>query len=169
MISLAVRRLAFATEVSRLGGAPALTIASLMTCIVSSVQSRAFGCGLKTTAFPADSITIAWLITVDVGFVVGVIELITPNGTYSIRSVPKSPDIASDIRSSTPGESVTAPSFFIILCAALPMLVSCTAKSARRFAFASEASLIASMISRLLANPSLTNAACAVFRGCDSL
>ena len=124
MICFAVLRLAFATEVSRLAGPPALTIASLMTCIVSSVHSRAFGCGLKTTAFPADSIIIAWLITVDVGLVVGVIELITPNGTYSIKSVPVSPDIASDSRSSTPGERVTAPSFFITLCSAFPMFVS---------------------------------------------
>ena len=62
----------------RFGGPPAPTIARLSSWTFSTETRRAFGWTLKTPAFPAETMEMALLMIVDVGFVVGVIEPITP-------------------------------------------------------------------------------------------
>ena len=69
------------------------------------------GCGLNTTVFPPASIAMELQITVSVGFVVGAIAPITPNGQYSTNVSPSSPDKASVVKSSTPGDLTAAKRF----------------------------------------------------------
>ena len=73
------------------------------------------GCGLNTTVFPPASIAMELQITVSVGFVVGAIAPITPNGQYSTNVSPSSPDKASVVKSSTPGDLTAAKRFLITL------------------------------------------------------
>ena len=67
------------------------------------------------------------LINVSVGFVVGVIEPITPNGQYSSIVNPSCPLTALVIKSSIPGVFSAASLFFNILSSYLPIPVSSTA------------------------------------------
>ncbi|MNO82208.1 hypothetical protein D3C76_734720 [compost metagenome] len=108
-------------------GAPASSNA-LFNIVINLIETfLALGCGLKTTVFPPAIIDIELQIIVSVGFVVGVIEPITPNGQYSIKVIPLSPVIASVTRSSVPGVFSAATLFLINLCSYLPISVSSTA------------------------------------------
>ena len=65
---------------------------------------------------------------VEVGFVVGVIEPITPYGAYSVTTMPESPVTAWGSRSSGPGVLVVTSRFLITLSSALPSPVSSLAR-----------------------------------------
>ncbi len=134
----------FCTVTIRLAGAPAATSARFSSRISQWVILVALGCGLNTTELPAASMPIALLITVSVGFVVGVMAPITPYGEISIVVRPSSPDHASVVRSSVPGVSSAAARFLTILSATLPMPVCSTAARAMcsRFSGCSATSLI---------------------------
>ena len=62
-------------------GQPAASAASLIIFTVSKIQLFAPGCGENTILFPALMEMIALYITVDVGFVEGIIPATTPTGT----------------------------------------------------------------------------------------
>ncbi|MPN20469.1 hypothetical protein SDC9_167848 [bioreactor metagenome] len=66
-------------------------------------------------------------IIVSVGFVVGVIAPITPKGLSSTKVSPSSPDIASVLKSSTPGVFSKTSLFFINLYSYSPIPVSSAA------------------------------------------
>src|SRR5665811_2271044 len=77
-------RVGSAIAVMRSGGPPAVMMARLRTWMFSTETSLAFGCTLNVTALPAEIIAIELLINVDVGFVTGEIEPITPYGANSL-------------------------------------------------------------------------------------
>ena len=127
------------TVVMRFAGAPASARAALMRRMSQWVIRVARGWGLKTTALPAASMPIELLMTVSVGFVVGVIAPMTPKGENSMVVRPSSPLQASVTMSSTPGVSRAAARFLRHLSRAAPMPVSSTAASdMRRSAASSE-------------------------------
>ena len=103
------------TVVTRFAGAPASASALLIVWIMYRHTSRARGWGLNTTLFPAASIPIELQMMVSVGFVVGVIDPMTPKGEYSTKVRPSSPLIASVTKSSVPGVFSAARRFLIIL------------------------------------------------------
>ncbi len=118
------------TVTIRFGGAPAATSAWLSLRISQWLTFVARGCGLNTTALPAASMPMPLLMIVSVGFVVGVIAPITPNGEISTVVRPASPDQASVTRSSVPGVSSATARFLAILSGTLPMPVSSTVERA---------------------------------------
>src|SRR5665811_2562114 len=89
--------------VTRSGGPPAATMALLISLTFSAETRFAEGCTLNTSAFPAETIAIVLLMIVAVGFVLGVIDPMTPNGANSVTIMPRSPVVASNSRSSGPG------------------------------------------------------------------
>jgi hypothetical protein len=119
----------------RLAGPPASTIAWLRSCAVRFVQALADGCALKTTPFPAETMPMALEITLEVGFVLGVIEPITPYGAYSTSVNPSSPVQAVEVRTSGPGDLLALSRFFSILSSSRPMPVSSQAMRASSCAF----------------------------------
>jgi len=131
-----------ATVTTRLAGAPATASAALILRISHWVILVARGCGLNTTAFPAASMPMTLLITVSVGFVVGVIAPMTPKGDSSKVVRPSSPDQASVVRSSRPGVCSAAALFLKILSSTRPMPVSSTVALAMysTFSFSEETS-----------------------------
>ncbi len=117
-----------AIAVMRSGGPPADMIARLRTWMFSTETSLALGCTLNVTAFPAEMMAIALLITVEVGFVVGEIEPITPYGANSVTIIPESPVTACGSRSSGPGVRIVTSRFLRILSSARPRPVSSRAR-----------------------------------------
>ena len=76
------------TMVIRFAGAPP-SISALFNILTRSWETFfALGCGLNTTVFPPAIIEIELQMMVSVGFVVGVIAPITPNGQYSTKVRP---------------------------------------------------------------------------------
>ncbi len=65
---------------TRFSGAPAFTAAAAMTSDVRRQHFTARGCGACTIALPALTAARLLKITVDVGFVTGMIAAITPMG-----------------------------------------------------------------------------------------
>ena len=94
----------------------------------STDTRRAFGWTLNVTALPAEIMAIELLMMVDVGFVVGVMEPITPYGAYSVTIIPSSPVTTCGSRSSGPGVRVVTSWFFSTLSSALPSPVSSRAR-----------------------------------------
>ncbi len=92
-----------ATVVSVSGGPPAATIAWLSARTVAMETRLAEGCGLNTTVLPAETIPMALQMMVEVGLVTGVIAPMTPKGAGSVSVRPRSPEVASGVRSSGPG------------------------------------------------------------------
>ena len=90
-------------DTTKLGGPPAAMIARLTRRTAALDVRRADGCGLNTTALPADTIEIALLMIVAAGLVTGVIAPTTPNGANSVIIMPLVPDTAWTSRSSGPG------------------------------------------------------------------
>ena len=74
--------------VTRLGGPPACVMASLSSTMLRIETRLAMGCTLKTTVLPAANMPIVLQMMVDVGFVLGVIEAMTPKGARSISIRP---------------------------------------------------------------------------------
>ena len=103
MSARAVSMVGAATPVTRSGGPPAATMARLMRRIVSAEQALALGWALKTTALPAETMLMVLLMTVEVGFVTGVMAATTPKGAHSMTIMPASPLTAWTSRSSGPG------------------------------------------------------------------
>ncbi len=128
-------------------GPPTSWIALLRIAIVSKHTFLAAGCGLYTTPFPAATIDILLLITVELGFVEGVIDPITPKGANSINVIPSSPVKALDSKSSVPGVFSAANTFLIILSSTLPNPVSSCAIIANFSALSKLALRIAAIIS----------------------
>ena len=81
---------------------------------------------LNTTVFPPAIIEIELQMMVSVGFVVGVIAPITPNGQYSTKS---DRDLLSELLLQDPlcGVFSAARRFLISLCSYFPIAVSSTA------------------------------------------
>ena len=71
------------TIVTKLLGAPAASNALLIICTKMVDTFLALGCGLNTTVLPPTIMEMELLIIVSVGFVVGVMAPITPNGQNS--------------------------------------------------------------------------------------
>ena len=88
----------------------------------------------------------ALLITVAVGLVDGVTEAITPQGAFSIRVRPMSPEMAMGERHSVPGVRSQTRIFLAILSLTRPMPVSLWAISANALAFSRPALRMAAMI-----------------------
>ena len=83
-------------------GPPAARIALLTRSTAYAEILFACGCGLNITPLPPASIQILLQITVQLGFVDGVIAPIIPNGAISTSVRPLSPDSARVSRSDVP-------------------------------------------------------------------
>src|SRR6516162_1323540 len=76
-------------QVKTPSGAPCFTAVSYITFTASKQQRHALGCGLKMTAFRVLMAMMHLNRTVDVGFVIGVSEKMTPMGS-AISTTPRS-------------------------------------------------------------------------------
>ena len=77
------------TAVTRSGGPPPASTARLSSRTFSAETLRAPGWALKTTALPPLRMAIVLLMIVEVGLVVGVIDLMIPNGACSVSIIPR--------------------------------------------------------------------------------
>jgi hypothetical protein len=81
-----------ATQATRFSGPPAEVMASLRSCTCLRETFFAEGCTLKTTEFPLAITPMSLRRMVSVGFVVGVMAPMTPNGARSVSVRPWSPE-----------------------------------------------------------------------------
>src|SRR3954467_11322554 len=99
-------------------------MALLMMSTQRVEHSLADGWTLNTTALPAAIIEIVLLMMVDVGFVDGVIEPMTPKGARSNNERPWSPVLTSALRTSVPGVLLATRRFLTTLFSGRPKPVS---------------------------------------------